>query len=587
MSVLDIRNLSVCFSGDEGDSEIVRDISLYVNKGEIVGLVGESGSGKSTAMLAVMGLLGKDGNVKYREISISGGKPVPGVNVAMIFQDSLSCLNPSVKIGRQICETIRKREKCGRREAGKKAQELLELVGIRKPLLRMKQYPFELSGGMRQRVVIAVALACRPDLIIADEPTTALDAVVQAQILLLLKRLVKETGTSLLLVSHDMGVTAAVCKRVYVMSGGRIIESGDAEDIFYSPAEEYTRKLLRDSRGRILNRSSAVSGDPLLSMRHVTRRFDGGEGVTDVSLDIRKGEIFALVGESGSGKTTAAKILTGMLGEDSGSMAFDGQPMESRKRLNSFNGRVQMVFQDPYAALNPGLTVHRMLEEALNGMEKGFSRKMDAQEKEERIRRILTLTGLSESDAGRYPESFSGGQRQRIGIARALIVEPDLLVCDEALSALDATTREQILELIFRIQRKIGFACLFISHDIQVVRRISDRVGVMYRGHIVETGRTADICSDPWHPYTKQLIESVPEPDPVKASKIRTGMIKEEEKVRPGGCPFSFRCGYALECCTEETPGDYKFEKRTISCFLYSEKHSGKRAHDYKMSSQI
>ena len=618
MSVLDVRNLGVQYLTENGASEIVKDISFKVEKGEIAGLVGESGSGKSTAMLAVMGLLGDRAVIRSAQITVSGERPVPGKNAAMIFQDSLSCLNPSVKIGRQITETVRARRKCSRKEAAARAEELLDMAGIRNPALRMRQYPLELSGGMRQRVVLAIALACEPELIIADEPTTALDALVQAQILLLFKRIVRETGTSMLLVSHDMGVTAAMCSRVYVMHEGRIVESGAAEDIFYSPVEEYTKRLLNDARGGRLSGSGHKSIEkygkaPVFRMEHVTKIFDEREGIRDLSLEIRKGEILALVGESGSGKTTVARILTGILKEDGGTLYYRGDALDRDRRMDAFAGRVQMVFQDPYASLNPCLTVREALEEALEAAACRKSRtarrrqeslparrRMESlpahgdREKEqmtEKIDRMLRLTGLSPEDADRYPRDFSGGQRQRIGIARALIVEPEILVCDEALSSLDATTREQILELIFRIQRKIGFACLFISHDIHMVRRISDRIGVMYGGQIVETGETKMICSDPWHPYTKQLIEAVPEPDPLRAVKIKAAPLKDNtgdgKGIERSGCPFAGRCGYALECCGEENPESYSFDGRGVSCFLYSDRHSGRRSSDYKMTSQI
>lgn len=642
MKVLDVQGLNVQYhtektnasgAGDAG-SGTLHGVSFSVGEGEIVGLVGESGSGKSTAMLAVLGLLGGKADVSFERISLCGEAPAPGRNAAMVFQDAQSCLNPTVKIGRQITETIRARRGCGRKEARERAEELLDLVGIHNAGLRMKQYPFELSGGMRQRVVIAVALACEPKLIIADEPTTALDAAVQAQIILLLKRIVRETGTSLLLVSHDMGVTAALCSRVYVMRQGRIIESGTAEEIFYSPREAYTRQLLRDAKG--IRRPSAGREErkPLLEIRHLTKEFDTMEGIRDVSLEIFEGEVFALAGESGSGKTTLARILSGILTEDSGEVLYRGGRLERDRSGPACGGKIQMVFQDPYAALNPCLTAGQALEEALRGAgrirrkekkehqggqqgsggqgpekqsrgEKQSPREMQAQQEQsraqirERIGAVLELVGLRREDADRYPREFSGGQRQRIGIARALITEPELLICDEALSSLDAGAREQILALLLEIQKKRGISCLFISHDMHVVRQISDRIGVMYGGSLVETGRTREVCSDPWHPYTKQLIEAVPEPDPLKAAKLRSAPVKEtpvkEARSRllfhkrrpPAGCPFAGRCGYALECCASEAPGSRKFGSREIRCFLYSEEHSGRRSEGYEMTSQI
>ena len=603
MSVLEVRNLNVQYHTEQGVCQAVCGVSFSVEKGEIAGIVGESGSGKSTAMRAVMGLLKRNARVTADEIRVSGESPRPGRNIAMIFQDSLSCLNPSVRIGRQIAETVRVREGCTWREAKKRALELLDLVGIRQPRIRMRQYPFELSGGMRQRVVIAIALACRPDLIIADEPTTALDAAVQAQILLLLRRIVRETGTSLLLVSHDLGVIASMCSSVYVMHSGEIVESGCAEDIFYAPREDYTRELLESAAGRTKDmRRSLSEGRPqadreeiLLSLEHVTREYDSHEGVRDISLTLEAGKTYALVGESGSGKTTLARILSGILKPDSGSVLYRGREAEG----SACTGKIQMVFQDPAASLNPCLTAGQTLEEALraadrSGVERETTRKMSAREKKQ-IRRdraaaMLEQVGLSAEDMGKYPGSFSGGQRQRIAIARALITGPELLICDEALSSLDAMTGSRILELLLGFQRERGISILFISHDLHMVRRVSSRVGVLYGGRLVESGRTKEVCSDPWHPYTRQLLDAVPEADPVRARKIRTSYVQEQdrgEKKDGCGCPFAGRCGYAMDCCFEETPGNYTFGSRMVSCFLYSQEHSGRRGEGYTMTSQI
>lgn len=584
MKVLEVQNLSVQYHTGNGRKKVLDKISLSVKQGETAGIVGESGSGKSTAMLAVMGLLPENAEVTADEISVSGQRVIPGRDIAMVLQDSLSCLNPAVKIGRQITETIRAHKKCTRQEAKERAEELLEMAGIRDPKLRMRQYPFELSGGMRQRTAIAIALACEPKLIIADEPTTALDAAVQAQILRLLKRIVKDTDTSLLVVSHDMGVIAALCGRVFVMQSGRIIEQGAAEEIFYSPQQEYTKKLLRDTRGNRYLPAGSRDGEILLRLEHVTKVFGTKDGIRDISFDIRRGEVYALAGESGSGKTTLARILTGLLKPDSGVICYKGEKVEAAVSARACRGKIQMVFQDPYGSLNPCLTAGQALSEALKA-----HGEMTSGERRKKAEEMLSLVGLSSEDADRYPEEFSGGERQRIGIARALISEPQLLICDEALSALDTATRSQILKLILSIQRKKGIACLFISHDLPLIRKISSRISVLYRGRMAESGDTKEVCTDPWHPYTKLLLNAVPRPDLPTARKARPVLPAEtvRGKEREEGCPFAELCGYTMECCRSGAPGLYSFGRRKIACFLYSEEHTGRRTKGYRMTSQI
>ena len=354
MNVLNVQNLNVQYHTEKGNSDAVSGLSLSMEEGEITGLVGRSGCGKSTAVRAIMGISAENAEVEYENLSLDGQIPVPGHNIAMIFQDSQNCLNPSVKIGKQIAETVKNRRKCTRKEADKRALELLDLVGIRNPALRMKQYPFELSGGMRQRVVIAIALACDPRLIIADEPTTALDGAVQAQILGLLRKVVRDTKTALLLVSHDLGVIASLCSRVYVMEKGQVVESGTAEEIFYSPEQEYTKQLIKNA-GKMHFRAEKEKAkkEILLRTEHLAKEYHTKEGIRDLSFELYKGETFALVGESGSGKTTLARILSGILKPDSGMI-------DDRSKT-----RAQMVFQDPYGALNPCLTVGQALEEAI------------------------------------------------------------------------------------------------------------------------------------------------------------------------------------------------------------------------------
>ena len=588
MSILEVRNLSVQYHTGQESRQALDGISFSVGEGETVGIVGESGSGKSTAMLAVMGLLGDSAEVSSDGITVCARPVQPGRDIAMILQDSLNCLNPAVKIGRQITETVRIHRKCTRREAKERAEELLDMAGIRSPKLRMGQYPFELSGGMRQRVAIAIALACEPRVIIADEPTTALDAAVQVQILHLLKRIVEDTGTSLLVVSHDMGVIAALCSRVYVMKAGRIIEAGSAEEIFYAPVHEYTKKLLRDTKGHkpipTHPQEAHLRGKPqppLLRLEHVTKVFGTDEGIRDVSMEIRAGEVYALAGESGSGKTTLARLLTGLLAPDDGKILYRGEC------LDAGNGKIQMVFQDAYGSLNPCLTVGQALSEALRAQ--GGKDGLTPAERRRRVEEMLCMAGLSPEDADRYPDEFSGGERQRIGIARALIPEPELLICDEAFSALDASTRKQVLDLLLSIQKEKKIACLFISHDLPLIRQVSSRISVLCQGRLAESGETKDVCSDPWHPYTKMLLNSVLPPDPLKAGKVRPVFAEEGTQGTDSGkgCPFAASCGYAMKCCFEETPGPYRFGSRETACFLYSEEHTGKRAEGYTMTSQI
>ena len=600
MKVLDVQNLSVQYHTGQGHRQALDEVSFSVEKGGIAGIVGESGSGKSTAMLAVMGLLAENADVTADAIAVCGQQVVPGRDIAMVLQDSLSCLNPTVKIGRQITETIRAHKNCTRQEARERAEELLDLVGIRNPAQRMRQYPFELSGGMRQRTAIAIALACEPKLIIADEPTTAMDAAVQAQIIILLRRIVQDTGTSLLVVSHDMGVIAALCSRVYVMKAGRIIEAGSAEEIFYAPVHEYTKKLLRDTKGHkpipTHPQEAHLRGKPqppLLRLEHVTKVFGTDEGIRDVSMEIRAGEVYALAGESGSGKTTLARLLTGLLAPDDGKIMYRGECLDAGKGKrawngkSAWNGKIQMVFQDAYGSLNPCLTVGQALSEALRAQ--GGKDGLTPAERRRRVEEMLCMAGLSPEDADRYPDEFSGGERQRIGIARALIPEPELLICDEAFSALDASTRKQVLDLLLSIQKEKKIACLFISHDLALIRQVSSRISVLCQGRLAESGETNDVCSDPWHPYTKMLLNSVLPPDPLKAGKVRPVFAEEGTQGTDSGkgCPFAASCGYAMKCCFEETPGPYRFGSRETACFLYSEEHTGKRAEGYTMTSQI
>lgn len=624
MKVLKVCDLRVQFHDKYAKGESVRGLSFDIAPGEIVGLVGESGSGKSTAMRAVMGLLPERAQVVCQEMRLEGeditpfgyheGKPIKeekrdydrkmaalrGSKIAMVFQEPLSYLNETVKIGRQITETVRAHQKgCTRAAARERALELLDMVGIPAPEERLCQYPFELSGGMRQRVAIAIAVACGPKLLLADEPTTALDATVQGQILQLLARIAKETQTAILLASHDLGVIASLCSRILVLQDGKLVEEGVSDEIFHEPKEPYTKQLMCDSASLLKLTGRKAGEGVLLSLNHVTKSYEsqraghlkskaGGicdktarnGAVRDVSFEVYKGETFGLVGESGSGKTTLASMAAGIFLPTAGEILYKGIPLRGMQR------QIQMVFQDPYASLDPRMTILDTLEEPLLSKKTADSQAIRIQ----KVEHMLEMTGLSPKDGAKYPRAFSGGQRQRICIARALLAQPGLLVWDEPVSALDVSIQKQILELLETIQKELDISCLFISHDLKVVKRVSQRLGVMYGGSLMELGQTKEVYGEPWHPYTKMLLSAMLTPNPKTARKRRLLAASREPGAREGsrqGCAFLSRCGYAMECCLTARPEMYHFEGRQVACFLYSGEHAGRRSGNYKMTCQI
>lgn len=522
MGLLQVEDLSIQFHTCGRTVHAVDHLSFSIEEPEIVGVLGESGSGKTTAMLAVIGLLPKQAQVTGGRIYFQGIDITPpesgyqrkgeyekkmqglrGCGISMIFQDPAVYLDDMMTIGKQITETIRSHEKCGRKEANKRAKELLFKVGISSPGQRMRQYPFELSGGMCQRAALAAALASRPKLLIADEPTTALDAAVQRQILDLLKRISRETGTAILAASHDLGVTAALCRRVLVMKSGRLVETGTVEEVFSTPRNAYTRELLDSAQDEEPGAEGHVSSDIILSLKNVSGGYKIHEAVDDVTMEIRRGECFALVGESGCGKTTLARMIAGILEPESGEIRYNGEKIVPLKKGRRKDVSIQMVFQNPASALNPALTAGKMLEETLLSAKLGKKGACT-----DKIKKVLEQTGLLASDMSKYPYEFSGGQRQRLALARALILDPKLLICDEPVASLDASTKMYILDLLARIQKDRNLSILFISHDLGAVRNLCRRIGVMYQGRIVETGPVREVCSAPCHPYTKLLLES-------------------------------------------------------------------------------
>lgn len=554
-TLLKVNHLSVSFFTRDKEVEAVRNVSFEVGRGETLGIVGESGSGKSVTARTIMRLLPsppsmvKAGEVLFQGQNLADKSPhemeaIRGRDIGIIFQDPMSSLNPTMRIGRQIEESLIKHRGLSAQEARREGLEMLRMVGIPNSDTRYMQYPHEFSGGMRQRVMIAIALACRPSLLIADEPTTALDVTIQAQILHQMKELQRQLGTSIILITHDLSVVAGMCDRVVVMKEGEIVEEGTTEEIFASPKHPYTRNLLNalprlDEKKRPKPAPAIIrseDGQPLLAVRSLRQYFDLGKGqivkaVNDISFDIRAGETLGVVGESGSGKSTTGRAILRLNEPSGGEVLFKGIPLNrlNRKEMKIMRRHMQMIFQDPYASLNPRLRVEDIIGEALDvhGMTNG------KQARQKRVEELLEMVGLSASHAPRYPHEFSGGQRQRIGIARTLAVEPEFIVCDEPLSALDVSIQAQIVKLLEELQQRLGLTYLFIAHDLSMVKHISDRVAVMYKGKIVELAESEELYTNPLHPYTKSLLAAIPVPDPAIEKNKTFTVPTESAKADP------------------------------------------------------
>jgi peptide/nickel transport system ATP-binding protein len=541
-ALLEITRLNVHFALADGDVHAVKDASLTIDESECLGVVGESGSGKSQLFLAAFGLLASNGratgSVRYRGEEILGASPkrlntLRGSAVTMIFQDPLTSLTPHMKVGAQIMEALMRHRRLPRTEALQRAREMLDYVRIPDSARRLRQYPHELSGGMRQRVMIAMATITGPDLIIADEPTTALDVTVQAQILEILRALKTDRKTAIAMVSHDMGVIAGIADRVQVMRHGEIVESGTADDIFYAPHHAYTRMLLDaipkagetpliDSKGAV-----TVIGAPLLTVDDLNVTFPvkdtnflGGlfgktqqlRAVDGVSFTLHQGETLGVVGESGCGKSTLARAVLQLLPKGGGRVVWLGRDLDAATRsdIRRLRNDFQIVFQDPLASLDPRMPIGVSIAEPLKALEPQLSR----ESVHNRVRAMMQRVGLEPGWINRYPHELSGGQNQRVGLARAMIVEPKMLICDEAVSALDVSIQAQIVELIRGLQAETGLALLFISHDLSVVRRLSHRVMVLYLGRVMELAPSPALYADPRHPYTRALLSAVLLPDP-------------------------------------------------------------------------
>ncbi|MGL4962636.1 MAG: dipeptide ABC transporter ATP-binding protein [Inquilinus sp.] len=542
--LLQVRNLSTQVATPTGPKLVVEDLSFDLNPGETLCIAGESGSGKSMTSLSIMGLLPQPmARVAGGQVLLEGRdllalserqmRRVRGGEIAMIFQEPMTSLNPVMSVGRQIAEAIRAHRKVDGAGARRLALEALEAVRISEPERRLRQHPHELSGGMRQRVMIAMALACRPKLLIADEPTTALDVTIQAQILELMRDLRRQFGTALILITHDMGVVAEMADRVVVMNQGRVVESGPVVPLFEAPRQDYTRQLLAavPKLGQLAGRDTPLRADtpalpaaanqPVIEVKDLTVRFDiaGGllqrtvkrvHAVENLSFTLAASETLALVGESGCGKSTTGKALMGLV-PWRGSIRIAGAEAAGLgpAALKPLRRNIQMVFQDPYASLDPRMTVGELVAEPLviHGLAKGG-------ELADRVEWLFRRVGLEPELRHRHPHEFSGGQRQRICIARALSLSPKAIIADESVSALDVSVQARVLDLLHELQADLGLAYLFISHDMAVVEQISHRVAVMYLGQIVETGTRRQIFEDPRHPYTRTLMQAVPIADP-------------------------------------------------------------------------
>ncbi|OJV81064.1 MAG: ABC transporter ATP-binding protein [Cellulomonas sp. 73-92] len=524
--VLSIRDLSVSFRTAAGLVPAVVGASIDVHAGQTVALVGESGSGKSTTAATVNRLLPSNGRIVGGAVWYEGTDiadlpesqmiHLRGANIGLVPQDPMSNLNPLMRIGTQVAETLEVHGRATGKNAWAGAVELLSMVGIPDPERRARQYPHEFSGGMRQRALIAIGLACRPRLLIADEPTSALDVTVQRRVLDQLDELTDQLGTAVLLITHDLALAIERADRVVVMHGGRVVEQGGSREILGRPNDDYTRELLAaaPSLASVRTRPAPASAPvPLVQVRGLRKEFAlRGEretltAVDDVTFDIPRGQTVSLVGESGSGKSTTANMVLALETPTAGSILFDGADVAgfSRPQMFDFRRRVQPVFQNPYASLDPRYTVAAIVAEPLRVHRVG-----DGSQRRRAVGDLLDQVALPAALAERYPHELSGGQRQRVAIARALALRPDLVVLDEAVSALDVLVRAQILRLLDDLQRQLQLTYLFISHDLSVVRMISDEVHVMHRGRIVESGTPDDLFDHPQDPYTQELLAAIP-----------------------------------------------------------------------------
>jgi len=589
MSLLEISGLSISYPGS---AAVLDRLSFAIERGESLGLVGESGSGKTQTALAIMGLLPT--NARATGGVVFDGKELLGRSertlnlyrtrhMGIVFQDPMSALNPYVRIGDQLNRILLEHGLAGDDEADSRSLEMLRLVGLPDVERQFRSYPHQLSGGMRQRVMIAAALIGKPDLLIADEPTTALDVTVQAQILGLLRGLRHDLNTALLLITHDLGVVAGNCERMIVLKDGKLVEEGMTPEIFAEPVHPVTRAMLAAARrSDFLTRSQERTPNdqkPVLEIESLAVSYAvPGErrsrkrlsAVRQLGITIAPGETVALVGESGAGKTSLARAIVGLLPVQRGKMVLLGKPLTGRveSRSNALRRDVQMVFQDPAGSLNPAMRVDDIIAEPLTVHEPD---KIKA-DKQEIVAAMLRRVGLDDALKKRFPHELSGGQAQRVAIARALVLKPKILICDEAVAALDGSIRQDILELLRAEQQQSGLSLLFITHDLTTVRQISHRVLVMYLGRLCELADTESLFMRPKHPYTKALLDAVPIADPAVGIIVSSDLGEAPSMLQPpSGCAFHPRCPYSILRCSDDLPELQDFNKSSAACHRAAE----------------
>ena len=594
MALLEVENLNVRFATPDGEVHAVRDLSFTLEAGETLGIVGESGSGKSQSVMSLIGLLAGNGRAtgsarldgrELLTLSQRELRKVRGRKISMIFQDPMTSLNPYLTIESQMTQVVRAHERMSAQAARARCLEMLEAVAIPEAAARLARFPHELSGGMRQRVMIATSLLLNPQVLIADEPTTALDVTVQAQILELLKELKRRFGTAIVLITHDLGVVAGLADRVLVMQGGELKEQGGVRDVFYRPQNAYTRALLAAvprldaaTRGDTAAEAGGGATAPLIQVEGLRVHFpvaaDGWfarpkqlRAVDGVDLTLAPGETLGIVGESGSGKSTLARAILKLVPMTAGSVAVFGREVGglSPRAARAQKRELQVIFQDPLASLNPRMTVGDIVSEPL------WTHRPELSPAEVRaaVVEVLRRVGLTGRELNRYPHEFSGGQCQRIGIARALVLRPKVIICDEPVSALDVSIQAQIVDLLLDLRHEFGLALVFIAHDLAVVRRISHRVMVMYLGRVMEVADRNALYEAPSHPYTQALISAVPLPDP-DAERARPRQVLGGDLPSPieppSGCRFRTRCYHAIERCAAEPPLLRPFKHALVAC---------------------